>query len=673
MLRMAVGHSDDVDAADAIAIAIDQCRDQLDGLAPQAGFLVAAFDSFDPSLVATVRDAFPGCALMGSTSSAEMSSTSGYLEDSVSLALFASDDIDITAGLGLGLDRDVDGACRAAIAEARSKSDRDPKICVVFADAGIVEPQRTLDALAAALPDGVVVVGGGSAWHDVGSGAPSWQFCNERVTSEGVAVLLFSGPVAYSIAVGTGWRSLGASGVITRSAPRQIDEIDGRPAVEFLARYLDVTGPAAFGNPLAVREVGANESYLRAVTGSDASSGALSVLGLDPRRLDGPAHDRDDRGHPVGHPPVPRRGDGRLSGGNPAGSGADVLLRRPADAPRLQGEHGGRARPNRARPIRRPGRAVLLRRDRSGLGRVVEPLPQLHVRDPPARNVTNPPAADSEPDESEAALRKEAARLARRVGQLETTLREVELARDANTGLLDRIMAELEVERARSRDLLLNILPQSIIDRLNGGERVIADRFDDVAVVFSDFVGFTEISARLPVATVVSSLNEMFSGFDAACAALGVEKIKTIGDAYLAAAGLPRSDPESDSGSTAGHIHAAADLALTMLSVVDAAGPPWRIRIGIHNGPVVAGVIGTNKFVYDLWGDAVNVASRLEASSEPGRIQVSASIAAATSGAFVVEPRGQVDLKGKGSTETFFLLDRRDGVASSSERSSPKH
>lgn len=282
MLRMAVGHSDDVDAADAIAIAVDQCRDQLDGLAPQAGFLVAAFDSFDPSLVATVRDAFPGCALMGSTSSAEMSSTSGYLEDSVALALFASDDIDITAGLGLGLDRDVDGACRAAIAEARSTSDRDPKVCVVFADAGIVEPQRTLDALAAALPDGVVVVGGGSARHDLGSGAPSWQFCNERVTSEGVAVLLFSGPVAYSIAVGTGWRTLGASGVITRSAPRQVDEIDGRPAMEFLARYLDVTGPASFGNPLAVREVGANESYLRAVTGSDASSGALSVFGSIP-------------------------------------------------------------------------------------------------------------------------------------------------------------------------------------------------------------------------------------------------------------------------------------------------------------------------------------------------------------------------------------------------------
>ena len=279
---MAVGHSDDVDAADAIAIAIDQCRDQLDGLSPRAGFLVAAFDSFDPSLVASVRAAFPGCDLMGSTSSAEMSSTSGFLEDSVSLALFASDDIDVTAGLGLGLDRDVDSACRAAVAEARSKTDREPKVCVVFADAGILEPQRALEALARALPNGVVVVGGGSAWHDLSSGAPSWQFCNERVTSEGVAILLFSGPVAYSIAVGTGWRSLGASGVITRSGPGQVGEIDGRPAVEFLARYLDVDAPASYGNPLAVREVGANESYLRGVAGSDPTSGALNVFGSIP-------------------------------------------------------------------------------------------------------------------------------------------------------------------------------------------------------------------------------------------------------------------------------------------------------------------------------------------------------------------------------------------------------
>ena len=268
--------------------------------------------------------------------------------------------------------------------------------------------------------------------------------------------------------------------------------------------------------------------------------------------------------------------------------------------------------------------------------------------------MTDPTPTD--PESGSTALRKEATRLARRVGQLEATLRQVELARDTNARMLDRIMVELEVERARSRDLLLNVLPQSIIDRLNSGERLIADRHDDVAVIFSDFVGFTEISARTPVATVVASLNRMFSSFDSACLELGIEKIKTIGDAYLAAAGLP--GPGSGAEATAAHVHAAADLALAMVAAVEQVGLPWRIRVGIHNGPVVAGVIGTSKYVYDLWGDAVNVASRLEESSEPGRIQVSASIAAAAGDAFAFEPRGMIDLKGKGATSTFFLLAR---------------
>jgi adenylate cyclase len=263
--------------------------------------------------------------------------------------------------------------------------------------------------------------------------------------------------------------------------------------------------------------------------------------------------------------------------------------------------------------------------------------------------VSDPPTAESEP--SPTAVRKEHARLARRVGQLESTLAQVEAIRDTNARLLDRMMGELEVERARTHTLLLNILPQPIIDRLNAGQQLIADRYDDVAVVFSDFVGFTEISASLPVATLVSSLNGLFSAFDAACTSLGVEKIKTIGDAYLAAAGLPGTSPEP--------AVAAADLALAMRAAVDDAGPPWQVRIGLHRGPVIAGVIGTNKFVYDLWGDAVNVASRLETTAPAGRIQVSERIAAALGDAFELEPRGEVELKGKGSTRSFFLVGRR--------------
>ena len=273
--------------------------------------------------------------------------------------------------------------------------------------------------------------------------------------------------------------------------------------------------------------------------------------------------------------------------------------------------------------------------------------------DPDGRSTAelSPTAEPSPATLSPEALRKEHARLTKRVGRLEVVLRNVEQIRDTNARLLDRLMGELETERARSERLLLNILPQPIIDRLNAGEQLIADRYDDVAVVFSDFVGFTEIAARLPAADLVSSLNRLFSAFDAACTELGVEKIKTIGDAYLAAAGLP--------GTSTDHVRAAADLTLAIRSAVEAAGPPWQIRIGLHSGPVTAGVIGTTKFVYDLWGDAVNVASRLETTAPPGRIQVSEEVATALGDAFELEPRGEVELKGKGPTKTFFLFGRR--------------
>ena len=254
-------------------------------------------------------------------------------------------------------------------------------------------------------------------------------------------------------------------------------------------------------------------------------------------------------------------------------------------------------------------------------------------------------------DLSVESLRKDRARMARRVARLEATLESVELIRDTNARLLDRLMGELETERATSQRLLRNILPQPIIDRLNAGERLIADRYDDVAIVFSDLVGFTDISTRLPVTTLVSSLNTLFSAFDASCQALGVEKIKTIGDAYMAAAGLPGSSDEP--------IRAAADLALAMRAAVRDAEPPWEIRIGLHTGPVVAGVIGSSKFVYDLWGDAVNVASRLESAAPPGSIQVSQVVADAIGDAFEFEPRGQIELKGKGLVGASLLLRRR--------------
>ena len=263
--------------------------------------------------------------------------------------------------------------------------------------------------------------------------------------------------------------------------------------------------------------------------------------------------------------------------------------------------------------------------------------------------MTTEPAGPRTPVE----LEKENLRLSRRLERLEANVRRLEEFQDSNSTLASRLLTELEAERARSEQLLLNVLPQRIIDRLEAGELLIADRHDEVSVLFSDIVGFTETAARLTPAALLEEMNELFSGFDAICERTGVEKIKTIGDAYLAVGGL-------DGGTD--HAAAVAETALQMIEQVEArppGDPDWRIRIGLHTGPAVAGVIGTAKFAYDVWGDTVNVAARLEVSSEPSRVHVSSVLADQLGDRFRFTPRGTVELKGKGLVQTCFLVGRQ--------------
>ena len=232
--------------------------------------------------MAALREAFPDVTVVGSTSAAEISSPGGYQEDSITLAMFASDVVDVTTGLGTGLNRDADAACQAAAAQALAATDREPKVCIMLAEGFAADPQMTLDAMARALPDGVVIVGGTSAGRDFSTVRPSYQFAGDVVSDDGVAVLLFSGDLSVSTAVGTGWRTMGATGTITGSTSGAVLEIDHRPATEFLGRYLDVTGPASFGNPLSVIEAGGGDPYYRAVMGTDPSIGSVRVAGEIP-------------------------------------------------------------------------------------------------------------------------------------------------------------------------------------------------------------------------------------------------------------------------------------------------------------------------------------------------------------------------------------------------------
>jgi len=214
---------------------------------------------------------------------------------------------------------------------------------------------------------------------------------------------------------------------------------------------------------------------------------------------------------------------------------------------------------------------------------------------------------------------------------------------------------ELKNERDRSEQLLLNILPSSIADQLKQNNAAPAEHFTEATILFADIVGFTSLSARLEPMELVAGLNQIFSAFDALTEKYGLEKIKTIGDAYMVAGGIPIARPD--------HAQAIAAMALEMRQEMHrlnaVLGEPLEIRIGIHSGPVVAGVIGIRKFIYDLWGDAVNIASRMESHGQPGCIHVTDATYALLKDEYCLEPRGTIVVKGRGEMQTYWLSDRR--------------
>ena len=207
----------------------------------------------------------------------------------------------------------------------------------------------------------------------------------------------------------------------------------------------------------------------------------------------------------------------------------------------------------------------------------------------------------------------------------------------------------LQREQAKSEQLLLNILPPSIAERLKQAPGIIADRFEAVTVLFADIVGFTELAAGIAPEALVNLLNKIFSRFDQLAEQHGLEKIKAIGDSSMAVGGLPMPRPD--------HARAVAAMALDMQAAVQALSDgALSVRIGIHSGPVVAGVIGMKKFSYDLWGDTVNVASRMESHGQAGTIQVSEATFRLIRHAFQCEPRGCIHVKGKGAMPVWCLL-----------------
>jgi len=221
--------------------------------------------------------------------------------------------------------------------------------------------------------------------------------------------------------------------------------------------------------------------------------------------------------------------------------------------------------------------------------------------------------------------------------------------------LIEKQKLEIEAEKNRSEQLLLNVLPYSVAERLKGGETIIADSFNHISVLFADICSFTPLSRKLEPEVLVNMLNGIFTEFDRIIDALGLEKIKTIGDAYMVVAGAPNAIQD--------HETRIANAALRMMEVTDnlkdPLGNPIQLRIGISSGSAVAGIIGVKKFSYDVWGDTVNTASRMESHGEIGKIHVTQEIYEKLKDQFFFEARGTIEVKGKDEMQTWWLI-RRD-------------
>ena len=287
MFRMAVGHSDDIDLQDALTAVFAQCDAGLAGATPRAGLVAASWDTDHQAVVDGVRARYPGIELAGTTSVGEMSSVLGFSEDSIALALFATDTVDITAGLGRHLAADPGAAVRAAVADARSRTRQAASLCIAMPTISSVEAGITLDELRSVLGPDVPILGGGASPQDPaadprGGSGEGRQLVGDVVTDDAIAILLVSGPLAYSFGVHTGWRGVGPRATITRTSPDGVVEIDGRPALDFYERYLGSASPAV-ANPVAVFESATSDRfYLRTPINYDRDTGCILFFGSIP-------------------------------------------------------------------------------------------------------------------------------------------------------------------------------------------------------------------------------------------------------------------------------------------------------------------------------------------------------------------------------------------------------
>lgn len=676
MLRVAIGQSEGIHTQRVIDHVLAQCRAQLRGDRPGAGILLASGEFDYAQALRRVAEELPGLALIGGTTRGAMCGPAGYAEDALSLVLFASDTVSMTAGVARDCSGDPARAVRGVLDRARQDLDGPERLCIALPEVARQDTHEVVAALGRELAEGCGLFGGamGRTWAGKDS---AWQFAGTEVMTDALPLLLFSGPIEYAFTVENSWTPVGERQRVTRAAGREVARIGERTALEFYQHYLGEHTHPAIEFPIAVFDGDSENYYVRVPRGYDADTGAVRYSGPVPEgatvqlteavrshmleRTDRAAH-RAAAALASTRPAVALTascGIRRLILGTQVARESEIVGTNIPDVPVF-----GMYADGEIAPVA-PGRPSVLHQATLVTLVVGERDAEVPAWTSPRAAKTPDTAADVE------FLSRKLARSERFRAQLEeaherdhamlrTINNEIERSRaliSRKNEELGRLYAELEKEKQKTEELLLNILPRDVADELKRTGHVEPVYYPSVTVLFTDFKDFTNIAARLTPQDLLRRLDYYFSEFDAIIERHGLEKLKTIGDAYMCAGGIPVASDEHALQA----VRAAWDMQELMARAEQRATgqPAWELRIGIHTGPLMAGVIGSKKFAYDIWGDTVNIAARMESSGAPGRINISAATWDEVRDHFVCEPRGKLAVKNAGEVDMYFVTGPR--------------
>ncbi|MEZ4384064.1 MAG: adenylate/guanylate cyclase domain-containing protein [Nannocystaceae bacterium] len=681
MLRVAVGQAEGTHPQALVERVVEQCRAALDGAAPDVGVVTLSGAADPHEVLAALRDALPGVPFVGGSTAGDLSSALGFSEDSLALTLFASDHIRFAVGYGEQLHARLDDAVAAAMAMARRDLAADgggeqEALSLIYVDgvagrnAGAVDVMNRLRAPGAAIFGGVLAYPFGGLRRVV-------EFAGDRVLEDAVVVLLLRGPVRYAWRVSNAWRPIGPR-ERARVAGNRVARIGERTALEFVRHYLGEHFQPSGEFPLAVFDGASERFYLRGLSTVDGD--ALTYVAPIP---DGALVQLCEYVRPEVLADTASAVDAvakALPEADPAGALvfscavrkmmlgthiADVsaILRERLDVP-----FAGFYAFGEIAPLAPGGPAffhnatmITLLLGERGRAEVAPRRPQPAVA-APAPAPVDAAALGRKLARSEAYRARLENTREQQMVLLRTISAEIDAARRqiaAKNAELSRLNAALAAEKQKSDELLRNILPREVADELKRTGRVEPVYYDAVSVLFTDFQGFTRIAKEMSPAELIRELDFFFSAFDAIVERRGLEKLKTIGDAYMCAGGIPAANASHALDAVAAAWEMQAFMREAAATRAAAGQPCWRLRIGIHTGPLMAGVIGNKKFAYDIWGDTVNIASRLESTGEPGRINVSATTFAAVEAAFTGEHRGRITAKNAGEIDMYFIVGPR--------------